>query len=317
MEQRRNTILTHVEELPADVHFSTIQHMIAGGAAGLVEHSFMFPIDTVKTRMQSVLTATSGNGVSTVFGEVGTMVRADGYRRLYRGLSAVLVGAIPSHALYFATYELIKKSFTKKTHHDFHHHHHHEHYVAPSVAVTGLAGICATMVHDATSTPIDVIKQRMQLNYSTGAISCFRRILREEGLRAFYLSYPTTLLMNIPYTLAHFITYESIKHLLRNPSDHNHEVATWKHFVAGGMAGAAGAAISNPFDVVKTQLQTQPGLEYTGIRDVLNRMRLRPGGLITGLSRGVVPRVMYFTPSAAITWTTYEYMKRIFDGTHK
>jgi len=314
MEQRRNTILTHVEELPNDVHFSTVQHMIAGGAAGFVEHSCMFPVDTVKTRMQSVLTTTSG-GVSTVFGEVGSMIRTDGYRRLYRGLSAVLIGAIPSHALYFATYEMIKKSFAKRHDHHHHHHHHdhHEHYVSPNVIVTGFAGICATVVHDATSTPIDVVKQRMQLNYSTTAISCFRRILREEGIRAFYISYPTTLLMNIPYTMAHFITYESIKHLLRNPSDHNHEVAAWKHFVAGGMAGAAGAAISNPFDVVKTQLQTQPDLEYTGIRDVLNRMRTRPGGLFTGLTRGVVPRVMYFTPSAAITWTTYEYMKRLFD----
>jgi solute carrier family 25 iron transporter 28/37 len=315
--KRSNTLLTHVEELPAGVHFSTAQSMIAGGIAGCVEHSFMFPVDTVKTRMQAVLTTTPGTNAATVLNEMRVMVRGEGYLRLYRGLSAVLAGAIPSHALYFSTYEGIKNLFVNPNLR--HHHHHgddHEDYVAPNMLVTSFAGIMATGAHDAISTPIDVIKQRMQLYNYSHPITCFKQVLKNEGMRAFFISYPTTLLMNVPYTCAHFITYESVKHFLRDPKDSNTDIATWKHFSAGALAGAISAAISNPFDVVKTQLQTH-GLEYNGIRDVLARMRREPGGLTRGLARGIVPRVLYYTPSAAITWTIYEYMKFLFQVTDK
>lgn len=312
-KKRSNAILTHIEELPAGVHFSTVQSMIAGGVAGLIEHSFMFPVDTVKTRMQAVITTPQGSGMTAVLSEMRGMVRGEGYGRLYRGLSAVLVGAIPSHALYFATYEGMKNLFVKPHHH--HHHHHddddHEDYVAPNMFVTGLAGFMATCAHDGISTPIDVIKQRMQLYNYSHPLQCAKKILQTEGIRAFYISYPTTILMNVPYTCTHFIAYESVKHFLRDPKDANEDIATWKHFTAGAIAGATGAAVSNPFDVVKTQLQTR-GIEYDGIRDVLARLKNEPGGLARGLTRGIVPRVLYFTPSAAITWTIYEYMKMLF-----
>ena len=47
------------------------------------------------------------------------------------------------------------------------------------------------------------MKQRMQLYgsqklYGVGVWSCARAVAREGGLRAFYVSYPTTVAMNIP-----------------------------------------------------------------------------------------------------------------------
>ena len=50
---------------------------------------------------------------------------------------------------------------------------------------------------------MDVVKQRMQLYgsqklYGVGVWSCARAVAREGGFRAFYVSYPTTVAMNIP-----------------------------------------------------------------------------------------------------------------------
>lgn len=40
---------------------------------------------------------------------------------------------------------------------------------------------------------------------------CFKSVYKMEGLSAFYVSYPTTLTMTVPFTAVQFSTYEFIK----------------------------------------------------------------------------------------------------------
>lgn len=74
----------------------------------------------------------------------------------------------------------------------------------------GLAGVCATILHDLIMNPADVVKQRMQMLYSPygSSLECARCIYRTEGMRAFYRSYTTQLASNVPYQAIHFMTYE-------------------------------------------------------------------------------------------------------------
>jgi Mitochondrial carrier protein len=39
-----------------------------------------------------------------------TISRVEGFRTLWRGVSSVVVGAGPAHAVYFATYESVKQA---------------------------------------------------------------------------------------------------------------------------------------------------------------------------------------------------------------
>ena len=69
------------------------QHMAAGAIAGIAEHVAMFPVDTVKTRMQALGhpgQALRGAGVRRALRSV---VRREGVRGLYGGVSAVALGA--------------------------------------------------------------------------------------------------------------------------------------------------------------------------------------------------------------------------------
>lgn len=79
--------------------------------------------------------------------------------------------------------------------------------------LNGLAGGIATMAHDAIVTPLDVVKQRLQVYNSSyrGVLQCIRSVFAQEGLRAFYASYPTTVAMNVPFQAVHFASYESFK----------------------------------------------------------------------------------------------------------
>lgn len=68
-----------------------------------------FAFDFLQTRMQS-LAPVPGGEYRGVFNTLTQMVRTEGVFRPVRGMSAVMIGAGPAHALYFACYERIKKS---------------------------------------------------------------------------------------------------------------------------------------------------------------------------------------------------------------
>ncbi|KAA8549462.1 hypothetical protein F0562_001146 [Nyssa sinensis] len=165
---------------------------------------------------------------------------------------------------------------------------------------------------------MDMVKQRLQLSNSPykGVLDCVTRVLREEGFRAFYASYKTTVLMNAPFTAVHFATYEATKRTLMevSPESANDERLV-VHATAGAAAGALAAAVTTPLDVVKTQLQCQGvcGCDRFisgSIRDVIRTIVKKDG--YRGLMRGWMPRMLFHTPAAAICWSTYEAAKSFF-----
>ena len=102
-----------------------------------------------------------------------------------------------------------------------------------------------------------VIKQRMQIRHSPHrtVFSCARSVYATEGLAAFYVSYPTTLTMSVPFTAVQFSVYESLKTLL-NP-DGTYSPIT--HVTAGGVAGGVAAAVTTPLDVAKVSGRYRKG----------------------------------------------------------
>jgi hypothetical protein len=54
-------------------------------------------------------------------------------------------------------------------------------------------------------------------------LQCARATLQREGFRAFYASYPATVLMNIPFMAVNFATYESLKQIL-SPARGNYHI---------------------------------------------------------------------------------------------
>lgn len=175
------------------------QYMLAGSVAGMVEHMAMFPVDLVKTRMQ-MLQSAGGSAHRTVYKAFFAIVKKEGPVGLYRGIGAMGLGAGPAHAVYFSAYETLKEKLggNRNGHHPFAH---------------AAAGAGATIASDAVFTPMDVVKQRLQLRHSpyTGVWDCIKKTTHEEGLGAFYKSYRTTVVMNVPFTAVHFAAYEAGK----------------------------------------------------------------------------------------------------------
>lgn len=165
----------------------------------------------------------------------------------------MFAGCIPAHAAYFSLFETMKKALgaDREGHYPLH---------------AAMCGASATLVHDLMMTPFDVVKQRMQLGYHRSVIDCARSIFKQEGLRAFYLSFPTTVAMNIPYGCVMVAVNESARKVILNfmttgrdgsqyPTTASHRLKA--SLLSGCIAGGIAALVTTPLDVVKTRLQTQ------------------------------------------------------------
>lgn len=71
---------------------------------------------------------------------------------------------------------------------------------------------------DAVLTPMDAVKQKRQLARKayTGTFDCIRRVVAQEGVRALYAGYITTLVMNIPYSFMYFATYDGCRYYMKS-----------------------------------------------------------------------------------------------------
>eukprot|EP01029_Cantina_marsupialis_P009478 TRINITY_DN2205_c1_g1_i1.p1 TRINITY_DN2205_c1_g1~~TRINITY_DN2205_c1_g1_i1.p1 ORF type:complete len:351 (+),score=84.72 TRINITY_DN2205_c1_g1_i1:110-1162(+) len=323
---------------------SFVHHMIAGSCAGLMEHAAMFPVDTLKTHLQATgsikeIKMLMRRPKKLQNMTVGTMPRPCPNKmmnsslknslkpewlkqrcknfnmanrfRLWRGVSSMFIGCVPSHAAYFSIYESAKQILgaNKEGHHPI---------------AAGSAGIIATLAHDAIITPMDVIKQRLQLGFYNNVPDAMRTIIRTEGLKAFYVSYPITLAMNVPFAALMVAANESSKTILSGGNSENCSMPVY--FTSGAIAGAFAGALTNPLDVIKTKLQTQsvicscPRLQNTieleaASNPALNGFKeaaahiMKTGGY-RGFLNGIIPRTVFHSSSWAIAWATYEFIKK-------
>lgn len=297
----------HYECLPPSASIYT--HMTAGAVAGILEHTIMFPVDSVKTRMQSLQPDPKAQ-YRNVYQGLTKIVRTEGFWRPLRGINATMMGAGPAHALYFACYEKMKRTLSDVFHDGENSH-----------LANGTAGGIATLLHDGIMNPAEVVKQRMQMYNSPykSVLGCIRMVHQTEGWRAFYRSYTTQLTMNIPFQSIHFMAYEFMQEQINPHRQYN----PLTHITSGAIAGAVAAAATTPLDVCKTLLNTQENMALSSmnIRGHLSGMAsafrtvYRLGG-ITGYFKGMQARVIYQMPSTAISWSVYEFFKNFLTKQH-
>jgi len=274
-------------------------HMMAGSVAGMFEHCLLYPVDLVKTRMQRLQPE---EGAYRNFQKsVMQLIKNEGIRGSYRGLPAMVSGAGPAHAMYFATYEGLKTTFA--THAP----------MFPAHASYTAAGLVATLLHDSLMCPAEVVKQRMQMIGSpySSSLQCAKHVYATEGIHAFYRSYTTQLTLNVPFQCIHFSIYEKLQTIFNS----DRKYSPLSHMLSGGIAGSTAAALTTPLDVCKTLLNTQEAkvieaVNNTPVKGMVNAVKtVYYIGGPRAFMRGIVARTIYQFPSTACCWSVYEFFK--------
>ena len=106
--------------------------------------------------------ATQYRGILDAFVKI---VRREGPTRPFRGISAMLSGSAPAHALYFACYEQLKSALGRRSG-----------LGDNSVLVQAFAACCATVFHDSVMTPADGTHYTLHA-LSSSLIPCFIRFV--------------------------------------------------------------------------------------------------------------------------------------------
>jgi solute carrier family 25 carnitine/acylcarnitine transporter 20/29 len=81
--------------------------MAAGGAAGIAMWIPVFPIDTIKSRLQSA------EGRPTISGTIKGIYANGGYKAFFPGIGPAMARAVPANAATFAGVELAQKAMRK------------------------------------------------------------------------------------------------------------------------------------------------------------------------------------------------------------
>ncbi|KAJ9076371.1 Mitochondrial succinate-fumarate transporter [Entomophthora muscae] len=91
-----------VQELPS------YQHLLLGGLSGAMGPMSNAPIDTIKTRIQRQAGVPGESSITRVSNIVTHIIRNEGWRSFYRGLTPRLMRVAPGQAITFMVYEKVR-----------------------------------------------------------------------------------------------------------------------------------------------------------------------------------------------------------------
>ena len=256
--------------------------LLAGALAGTTVDLSLFPLDTLKTRLQS----------SAGFFPSG------GFSGIYRGIGSAVVGSAPGAAFFFVTYEATKGFLA----HDG---------PGAHMAAASLGEIAACSVR----VPTEVVKQRAQAGLhggsSAGALRAILSQYRASGpaavWRELYRGWSITVFRELPFTVIQFPLWEGMKAWSRRrrglAGGGKGDVSAGESALYGSVAGGVSAAATTPLDVLKTRVMLSR--ERVSVLDVMRRMARDEG--VRPFFAGMAPRVTWISIGGAIFLGSYQW----------
>lgn len=285
--------------------------------AGLTVDCSLYPLDTIKTRLQKA----RHHAPST---PAPTLSLRQTIRGIYAGLPSVLFGSAPSAASFFIVYDGVKRSLLPPSGSD----------AAPSrshiVLTHSLASSMGEIAACAVRVPTEVVKQRAQAGLFGGSsLLALKDILalrhpdptgnakRGYGqvLRELYRGAGITIAREIPFTVLQFTMWESMKEAYAKrvlvPSSPESgalsQVPASTSAMFGSVAGSIAAGLTTPLDVIKTRVMLArrgEGGARVRIRDVVQEISAEGFGAFW---RGIGPRVAWIGIGGAVFLGSYQW----------
>jgi solute carrier family 25 protein 33/36 len=196
---------------------------VSATAAGIATGSVTNPIWLVKTRLQLDKSGAEKTGATRQYRNsidcVKQVLRAEGPRGLYRGLTASYLGTIETMA-HLVLYEQLKLRMVARDEHSGR----PASQMAEWLGASGASGLAKVLAVLATY-PHEVVRTRLrqapaqdgQRKY-TGLVQCFARVWREEGMAGLYGGLAPHLLRSAPSAAIMLGVYEVVVRILEKPS---------------------------------------------------------------------------------------------------
>lgn len=264
---------------------SIINSLLTGCVSSATTTILLQPLELIKTQIQtrgrddSTKTPNKTLGKTTL--STIQLVRQHNLYYLWRGTSASLVRSVPGVGLYYASLNLLQAQLNARP----------DSYT--QAFCLGLTARCSVSV---ALLPVTVVKVR----YESGryAYTSLSSALKDAYMVTGWVGMLPTLLRDSLFSGVYYMLYSQLK--VSSPSS----TSTKSHFYMGLASGVIASVVTNPLDVIKTRVQTEPS-RGRAIGEIIRADQTRG---YSQLFDGLVPRTVRRSLVAASTWTIYEYL---------
>ncbi|KAG6797100.1 mitochondrial uncoupling protein 2 isoform X1 [Apis mellifera caucasica] len=315
--------------------------LLSAGTAACIADLATFPLDTAKVRMQIagesrplLLATTDGSMLAMrntqpgLWRTVKNIVRLEGARSLYGGLSAGLQRQMCFASIRLGLYDgvksryagIIDESAVEKEvkeerrltdNHCLKSSNNRSASGSKSISVRIAAGITTGALAVLFAQPTDVVKVRLQagsngrsVRYSS-TLQAYKNIAAEEGTRGLWKGTVPNISRNAIVNVAEIVCYDIIKDFILEHGYLRDGIPC--HITAAVAAGLCTTLAASPVDVVKTRYMNSAPGEYKGVKDCAVRMMMKEGP--SAFYKGFVPSFTRLVSWNIVLWITYEQFK--------
>ncbi|CAH0019203.1 unnamed protein product [Clonostachys rhizophaga] len=277
-----------------------------GGSASLFAVVFSHPLDLIKVRHQ-----TAAGAKQSITSTVISVVRIEGIKGLYRGLSASMLRQLTYGSTRFAIYESLKDRALANTKGD-------KLPMAFLLSASTFSGACGAIVGN----PADIANVRMQNDRSLpdnlrknyrSIFDVLARMAREEGAGGFVRGIIPNAIRSGCMTGCQLGSYDWFKDMLEKvPGMGNGGMAT--QFSASVLAGLVATTLCNPIDVVKTRIMSG-NFNGMSVMKTVTEMTRTDG--LRWMLRGWLPSFSRLGPHTVATLLLLEQHKKLYRQLNK
>lgn len=285
--------------------FQILPKVINGGVAGIIGVTCVFPLDLVKTRLQSQTIGPNGEKMyKNILDCFKKTLNSEGYFGMYRGSAVNLILITPEKAIKLAGNDYFR--FYLRTENG-----------QLSLARQMVAGSLAAVFQIFVTTPMELLKIQMQdagrkvteakLEGKTiqrpSALELIKNLLKTKGVFGLYKGLGATGLRDVSFSAFYFPMFAILNDLGPKKEGSNDAVFYWS-FLSGLFSGAFWAFWVTPLDVIKTRLQGSKTDEKKNIMEVLGNLKNEG---TTAFFKGGLCRVMVIAPMFGIAQMVYYF----------
>ncbi|XP_058380849.1 probable mitochondrial glutathione transporter SLC25A40 isoform X4 [Diceros bicornis minor] len=296
------------------IKVTPLQQMLASGTGAVLTSLMVTPLDVVKIRLQAQnnpfykgkcflysnglmdhLCVCEEEGNKAWYKKPGRfqgtldaflkIVRNEGIKSLWSGLPPTLVMAVPATVIYFTCYDQLTALLKSKLGEN-------------KSCIPIVAGIVARVGAVTVISPLELIRTKMQSKkFSYEELHQFvSKKVSEDGWISLWRGWAPTVLRDVPFSAMYWYNYEVLKKWFCAKSG-LYEPSFMINFTSGALSGSFAAIATLPFDVVKTQKQTQLWIHESH-------------KILCGLNQ--LPRItVYDEVSVPLHMSTWAIMKKI------
>ncbi|KAF2869960.1 calcium dependent mitochondrial carrier protein [Massariosphaeria phaeospora] len=188
---------------------------VAGGLAGMISQFAIYPIDTLKFRMQCETVSGGLHGNRLILATAKKMWLTGGFAAYYRGLPMGIFGIFPYAALDLGTFEYLKRAVATRNAKRLGC---HEEDAEPGGFMTAAIGGFSGAVGASVVYPLNVLRTRLQSQGTvlhprtyTGIMDVTRQTIKGEGARGLFRGLTPNLLKVVPAVSITYVVYDKSK----------------------------------------------------------------------------------------------------------